>query len=371
MKKMALMGMISMIFTTACAQLPSPTSLIQPPRAMAAESVTNLTGIAQAFLPKGGKLYTPPKFQIPTAVQQIDFDGDGVDELFVTWRKEFQVDAFILKKQNNKWQKVWELPFKEGIDFEKFQFVNVANTGKKTLLIAVKDAGIWGKIFLFEWNGSTLVAREKTPLIYSTFELVEGKDGKAPMIATWVHDTGDAYFVYLWKYQEDNWVNADSTEYFKHVVDYYNAKAEKPPYVLYHLADAQIKAGLPKEAEGTITTMMAELKKLNYPYPSQVMLDSLVARVNVLLGNYDEAMKTAKSYQEKYRAGMESNPDELIVFYTVIGDIYAAKNDFVKAKAAYQEAVSVTKKFYENESSMDYVMIYSTLTDKLQKLEMP
>jgi hypothetical protein len=104
-------------------------------------------------------------------------------------------------------------------------------------------------------------------------------DGKVD-VAIWNHDTGEAYKVEILRWKDTQLVpDEDSySYYFKRVVAYYEEKVKQVPeaaFYWYYLADAQIKAGMEKEAAKSIEVGM----KISPGYPTKEEFQELIKKI--------------------------------------------------------------------------------------------
>jgi tetratricopeptide (TPR) repeat protein len=108
---------------------------------------------------------------------------------------------------------------------------------------------------------------------------VNGRDGRVEM-ALWIHDTGEAYRVHVYRWKQGKLVPALDVYpyYFKKVAAYYQRKTEENPFgafYWYYLADAQFKAGWHRQALKSIE----EAFRLNPGEPWLKALNELKSQI--------------------------------------------------------------------------------------------
>ena len=205
------------------------------------------------------------------AVKLIDLDGDGILELVGAyyWQGEYYI--IILKYYDNAWH-VLDTVKGKGYNITYFDVAPITSKYKNNLVVGWQVGAIWSDLSVYELidtklkdliNGNKYFSRIEVKDIESTQE----KNGTYEL-ALWIHDTGDAYRVEIYRWLDNKFVLALDVYpyYFEKVVNYYKKllKEKDSTTYWYYLADAQIKTGNNKEACQSIDKALAS----EYPYPS-------------------------------------------------------------------------------------------------------
>lgn len=221
----------------------------------------------QLFLPPHAQLYysgTSKQYPIMLAG---DLDGDGLEEVVAAYKLNSSLYILVLKKSPRGWQILSQLKGK-GYDISAFQMAPVVRRGSMDLIVGWQLGSVWSSLSVYHWNGRQLtdIAPQGMSFTYIDVEDMpsqQGQDGLAE-IALWVHDTGEAYKVniYRWNQRKRQFVIAQDVyhTYFQKVVSYYQVQvAENPSFAFYwyYLADAQWKAGMKTEAVESLNKGLA------------------------------------------------------------------------------------------------------------------
>lgn len=244
-----------------------------------AQSKANYVNIVKKFLPKNSQIATSGNTKEEDNVLLNDLDGDGKDEIITSYNVDEQNDkmnVMALKKIGGNWTKVLDEPGK-GFKIDFVQASDIDGDGEDEVLLGRRIGQTTGELSAYKWNNNALDKISNEDIYYSKLDIVDvpGKNMKA--IATWNHDTGNAYMVDVLRWNGKTFKSAEDLypNYFKQsVVPYYEQKVKEMPkigFYWYYLADSQIKAGDKKSALKSIE----EGLNLNTGYPSQEEFNKL------------------------------------------------------------------------------------------------
>ena len=234
---------------------------------------TKLLALIKKFLPQDTSILTPQNPKDATSVQLADLDGDGVCEIVLVYKCAQENHLLVLKNNGRYWYRAADIKG-TGYALNYFLLVDITGDGKKEIIVGWQSGGIWSQADVFTWGprGLRSIMKDKS---YSKLYLISSDKNKElkvkKALALWRHETGEAYSIKIYRYSgkkltEDN--DLIYKEYFKKVANYYESKVKEMPdaaFYWYYLADAQIMAGMSKEALNSIETGM----DLNLEYPSK------------------------------------------------------------------------------------------------------
>lgn len=231
----------------------------------------HLVDTIKMFLPPTSKIVVQETPFKKPAVKLIDLDGDGILELVGVYYFQGEYYIIILKYYDNAWH-VLETVKGKGYNLTYFDVAPITSKYKNNLVVGWQVGAIWSDLSVYELrdtklkdlvNGNKYFSRIQVKDIESTQE----KNGTYK-IALWIHDTGDAYRVEIYRWLDNKFVLALDVYpyYFEKVVNYYKKllKEKDSTTYWYYLADAQIKTGNTKEACQSIDKALAA----EFPYPS-------------------------------------------------------------------------------------------------------
>lgn len=272
MKKLSLCGIIlGMTIVSGCAMLPPPVNAIQSPKLNTKGMAQSKEAIVQQFLPTGAKLL--PIIKEGKSILEKDIDGDNQKEIIFSFKdtKAFgNAGLAILKKENKNWVKILQKD-ESGLQVDRIDFADVDGDKKNEMLISFfigASAGDEVSIYSVNKSGFKLLATEACNKmdISDIPDQYGKKDGKAEL-ALWMHDSGEAYFVDVWRFNGSKFTQATDAYpgYFKKVAQYYeklvgNKVDGMSPYIYWHLADAYLKSLQYDKALKAVDTT-AQLKK--------------------------------------------------------------------------------------------------------------
>lgn len=248
------------------------------------ERATALINFVQRSLPMGAVLVNAQNPYEEMPVKLVDLDGDGIPEIIAAYMWQGSPFVLVLKSYNKLWYKVADI---EGVGYNinYLNFADVTGRGIKDLIIGWQVGAVWSELNIFQFRNAQF-NKIVSDVIYSKIEVenMSGEkhiDGKVD-IALWTHDTGEAYKVEVLRWEGAKLVPEKDAYpyYFKKVVAYYEEKVEEMPeaaFYWYYLADAQIKAGMQKDAEKSIEIGM----KISPSYPTKEDFQDLMKKIVV------------------------------------------------------------------------------------------
>lgn len=230
-----------------------------------------LMNIIIPFLPPFSEFIILEKpFRRP-AVGIVDLDEDGVLEIVGAYNWQGENYIIVLKYYSGIWQAVDTIKGK-GYNITYFGVAPITSKYNNNLVVGWQVASIWSDLSVYEWTDKGLNDLIDGNKYYSMIEVkdidsTQGKDGIYEL-ALWIHDTGDAYKVEIYRWEGGKLALALDVYpyYFKKVENYYKEllKEKDSTTYWYYLADAQIKTGNTKEALKSIDRALS----FEYPYPS-------------------------------------------------------------------------------------------------------
>lgn len=247
-----------------------------------------LINFFKEFLPPQSKLlFLKLPYKRP-AIIAADLDGDGRKELVGAYNLDGQNNIIVLKNYSGKWRVLSNIKGK-GFDINYLNALPITNSKVNNLIIGWQFGAVWAMLDILTWTEQGF-KYAVTDLEYSKIEIEDisskkGKDGKYEIVV-WIHDTGEAYKIEVYRWENGKLVSAPDLYpyYFKKVVTFYKERVKEMPkasFYWYYLADAQIKAGEPKEALKSIDAAM----KLQYQYPSKEELFRLREKALLMTRN--------------------------------------------------------------------------------------
>lgn len=203
------------------------------------------------------------------------------------WKEKVYI--MVLKNYCNYWQVIANIEG-EGYNLNYLKAASITSKRSSEIVIGWQVGAVLAKLNIYKWMPYGFKNILDEDIYYSKIEVEDmpsksGRDGKDE-IALWTHDTGEAYKVDVYRWENGKLVRAIDVYpyYFKKVAEYYEEKIKEMPeagFYWYYLADAQIKSGEPKKALKSIEVAM----KLQYPYPSIEDLIKLKKEAMLKLGD--------------------------------------------------------------------------------------
>lgn len=216
-----------------------------------------------------------------------DIDGDKSPEIIVAYRWEGKPYIIILKCLDNYCYMAARLKG-NGYGVNYLGVAPFTGSNTNALIIGWQVGSIRSELGIYEWEGNMIKDLLNEDIYYSKIDVEDmptgkGRDGKYE-IALWTHDTGEAYKVEVYRWQDGRLVPAPDAYpyYFKRVVKHYEKQVEQLPeaaFYWYYLADALFKTKEYSEALKAIETAI----RLNKNYPSKRNLLKLKSKIEAKL----------------------------------------------------------------------------------------
>ena len=238
----------------------------------------NLLKFVKSCLPLGSEILTLEKHKKP-AICVADLDGNKIPEIIVGYKLQEQNYIMILKRYKNSWYIAANI---KGTGYN-INYLGVARITEKninSLIVGWQVGTIWSQLDIIQWTGAEYKKILDEEVYYSKIEVedmkgIHGRDGICE-IALWVHDTGNAYKVEVYRLCNQRLVPAKDVYpyYFAKVAMFYKKRVREMPdtaFYWYYLADAQFKACMYKKALISINKAI----DLNLEYPPKGVLIKL------------------------------------------------------------------------------------------------
>ncbi len=239
-----------------------------------------------------------------------------MDELIGAYRYEEQNYILILKKHDSQW-----LPLKhiegKGHGISDLRVAPITENWVNTLIVGWKIDNMRSQLDLLQWTNGGILRLPTNNVVYSKLEVEDmpdhyGKDGQYEL-AIWIHDTGDAYKVDVYRFSEGELVRAKDVYpyYFKKVAAYYEKLLQTNDfsYYWYYLSDAQRKAG---NLEQNLTSIDKALS-FRSPYPSK---EQLLDKKQQVLSRLTHARTNGQTVIDKKRGDITGDSFRETVYLT-------------------------------------------------------
>ena len=223
------------------------------------------------FIPSNASILELSGLPNNPAVLLADIDNDHINELVGAYIFNNQNYLVILKNINDQWLPIIHIKG-SGYGISSLMAAPITANWVNTLIVGWQIGSEWSKLDLLKWEDGGIVRLPTTNIAYSKLEVEDmpslyGPDGQYEL-AIWVHDTGEAYKVDVYRFEENKLVLAKDVYpyYFKRVEEYYKnlLQTNDFSYYWYYLADAQKKAG---DWEQSLISIDKALT-FSEPYPS-------------------------------------------------------------------------------------------------------
>ncbi|WP_096877947.1 WG repeat-containing protein [Clostridium amazonitimonense] len=240
------------------------------------------------------KMYLPLESEIIVSqdnykrplIMMDDLNGDGIKEIIVAYKWHGEIYVMVLARCYNCWYVIANIKG-EGYNVSYLKAAPIVNSNINDLIIGWQQGAIWSELDILKWTPHGFKKVIDDGIYYSKIEVEQMPsssctNGKSE-IALWVHDTGEAYKVEVYRWNLCKLVPAKDVYpyYFKKAADFYRVKTkENPDFVMYwyYLADAEGKVGMYKEALKSIDKALL----LPEAYPSR---EELIKLRNYILSN--------------------------------------------------------------------------------------
>jgi len=239
-----------------------------------------LAQFVRNYLPGGAELVTIDRPRSHYAVLAADLNGDQVPEIAAIYRRpDGQQHLLILQMRGNEWE-IAANQAGTGYGVTALMAGDVTGRGHRDFIVGWQIGANWSNLSIYEWKPGSIrgIAPEQTVFSHlDVFRVPDQRGGHGPLVlASWVHDTGEAYRVEVMRWQNGTLAPAPEfySMYFPRVVQYYEKMVRYHPtysYYWYYLADAQWKD---KQPQGALQSVRKALS-FDQPYPSREQLQQL------------------------------------------------------------------------------------------------
>ncbi|MFD0713445.1 WG repeat-containing protein [Paenibacillus sp. GCM10027626] len=257
-----------------------------------------LAQFVRIYLPAGAELVTIDRPRPHYAVLATDLNGDRHPEISAVYRMpNGQLYLLVLRMDGNNWSIAANMKG-NGYGVTVMAAADITGDGMKELVVGWQIGANWSKLSIYKWSEHGLhdIAPEQT--VFSYLDLVyhpsESGGRDTVGLAIWTHDTGEAYWIEIMRWQDGRLVLTEEFNqlYFPGVVQYYEKMVLYYPtytFYWYHLALAQWKAGMPNEALRSIRHALS----FEHPYPSR---EELLRLEREITGNMQRFMRAEELY---------------------------------------------------------------------------
>ncbi|WMJ80000.1 hypothetical protein RBU49_14180 [Clostridium sp. MB40-C1] len=368
-------ALISSMFI-GCGKAPVSTELIQPPKVILTSSneknqTSDKNMIVAKFLPKDMVLFPPMAQEQKKAIITKDLNGDGKEEIIFTFKSSkdpYTGGVIVLAKNNTEWKVVLS-DYGEGESVYKIDFADIDGDKNQELLVSSFIGGSAGNNFkIYKIKDGKVKTLDET--LYKKIDIEDmpnvkdKKDGKNE-VATWVHDTGNSYIVEVFRYVKGGLVEAEDVYpyYFKKVVKYYEEELNKPenkeqPYMWYYLADAQVKANMPKESLKSLEKSIEYKKKLQKQskgqesYPYDYLISTVKGEALYKIKDYKSSISELNKALSLSKSNENQFNNKLLNIYYGLGKNQSVLGNKDKAKEYYNMGVKVAEKVYKEDKQI-------------------
>ncbi|OWR30754.1 hypothetical protein CDO73_09180 [Saccharibacillus sp. O23] len=142
MKALKIAGLLSLLIAGGCGRIASPGDLLHAPNL--ANEEQSLYRAVQPFLPAGYQLTTPDQSDQGSAIRLADLDGDGTEELIVSYKKpdtDYEINVLILKQSKGAWQKADQITG-SGINLDYLGIKPLTDSSSSDLLLGYEGGGV-------------------------------------------------------------------------------------------------------------------------------------------------------------------------------------------------------------------------------------
>ncbi len=142
MKALKIAVLLSLLIAGGCGRIASPGDLLHAPNL--ANEEQSLYRAVQPFLPAGYQLTTPDQSDQGSAIRLADLDGDGTEELIVSYKKpdtDYEINVLILKQSKGTWQKADQITG-SGINLDYLGIKPLTDSSSSDLLLGYEGGGV-------------------------------------------------------------------------------------------------------------------------------------------------------------------------------------------------------------------------------------
>lgn len=377
-----IINMLIICMATGCNSLPPTRSLIKPPKYSqnVTEDNTDFKSIAKSFLPEGTKFLYPIHPNGEDAVQFADIEGDGQDEILVTY-KGYELGsssgAIVLKKENNEWREIWhEKNVVNVLGLDWAQFIDINDDSVSELLLGwnlgfevgynlniISFKGKPNKVSSIKYNEMDIVnisgaENERKPEIVLTRKEEDQREiSVPPLILRWVDEglvpAEDAYYSY---YKDSiNILKEGMGIYDRNFINWYN------------MAEMLIRSNRALE---TIEAVDRALKIIPEHYEKyRVKLELYKAEALIHEWKYFEGKYILDSILLRSAKGeLHCTNDELAEIYLNLGRAYMGLKEYKTAMSMYKESYNIIKADYDEGTEL-YILNTFVVKKEMAELE--
>ncbi|WP_037284460.1 hypothetical protein [Saccharibacillus sacchari] len=155
MKALKIAGLLSLLIVGGCGRIASPGDLLHAPNLANEEQA--LYRAVQPFLPAGYQLTTPDQSDQGSAIRLADLDGDGDEELIVSYKKpdtDYEVNVMILTQRGGAWQKADQITG-SGMNLDYLGIKPLTDRSSSELLLGYDSggSGLPRELFVYSFSG--------------------------------------------------------------------------------------------------------------------------------------------------------------------------------------------------------------------------
>lgn len=241
--------------------------------------------IVKSFIPGGAKLLTPQYPSNSRTIQFADLDGDSQDEMIASYKIDQEIRTILLKKQNDRWNKIGEIS-NSGYDTIHYRnLTDIAGIGRNQLLVGLSSTGKRSTLYGYSLESGSF--QQMFAQNYHKLDVAKSQANRSvpskTQLALWNEKEGEGYDVELlhWNRSQLEPVENTSTYYFRNVAPYYVKRIKQMPYNAshwYNLSDALVKAEAKKDALMAIEVGMALDKDSKFKDKFQELKDQVMEK---------------------------------------------------------------------------------------------
>ncbi|MCY6483237.1 hypothetical protein OW763_02560 [Clostridium aestuarii] len=402
--KVILSGFIvSGVFLNGCSAHTTQAAVSKQPQIVNKQikSSENLKDIANRFIPQGAKILEEDRIVGNESIYKLDVDNDDIDEVVVFFKnkEKFENGFFVLKKNNNKWIKIFE-DKSQANAISMVQLVNVYDSTKKSLILGKlisTRAGSEYTVYNFKKDKF-----EKLELgLWNKFQILNNSlnDDKGIVFGGWLNQGANIYSVDVIRFNREKFTCAEKEYpvYFENCIDnnpkYFGREHLKEfKFAWYYFIDMQIKANRAKEALESIEKVFQINKNKDGIYEIEDYkfyllkakalneLEEYKKAEDILLGISKEITKIIDTNREKiindndfYYMDMQK---ELSDMYFELGRSYLEQKNKNKAKEKFNISLELLKEllkegYFLQDTILDInrEVTFNRVEDELNKLK--